>query len=112
MGQLMSTRKQVGYVTPEQSKKRNAEHEKTIMDFIEQKGEVTTVFLVGQGIDVSVVRRMLVDMRERGLITMKLSGNPAQRIHCYSKAPPRIMRQRWVSIDNGIPLGQHHRNTL
>lgn len=102
-----SKRKQVGYVSPEESRKRNAAHEKSILNAIDGHGEVTTAYLISKGFDVSVARRVLVDMHQRGLITLRVSENGGQRTHCYSKAPAKIMRLPWRATDNGQPLGMH-----
>ena len=102
-----SKRKQVGYVSPAESKKRNAGHEKSILNFIAGKGEVTTSYLISKGMDVSVARRVLVDMHQRGLITLRVQDNGGQRTHCYSKAPAKIMRDSWHVTDNGAVLGMH-----
>ena len=100
-------RKAIGYVSPAMAKKKNQKHEKEILAELETMDEVCTQHLVNIGMDISVARRIQVDMHRRGILTLRIAVLGGKKTHYYSKSPPNIMRDKWVPTDNGAVVGIH-----
>ena len=102
----MSKRKEIGYVSPEESRRRTAMAEEKVFHALESDSEITTYMMCQAGLDVSVARRVLADMHQRGLLNLRVEDSRDRR-HFYSKAGPMIMRLPWTNSDNGAVLGCH-----
>ena len=90
---------------------RRASHAAVIME-LAKAGEFTVYDIP---LDVSVARRALRELCEEYSLIGELAVLPrvvrGRAIHrgtmCYRAGPPRIMRQAWVTGDNGIRLGHY-----
>ena len=104
--------KSPGYQMKCKGQQQQQLRERAIYRLLEKNSEITSMMCVAQsGLDVSVARRTLKDMEDRGILICR-AGGEQRRSFYYSLAGIKPLKVKWTNIDNGCPLGQHHRNTL
>jgi len=108
-----TNRQKVGYRTPEQGRATRMEREAKVFKLLEENRMIDSAMVVELGFDISVARGLLNDMTKNGSIKMHVSEKGTQnRKHWFTSIGLNPMRMRWVTTDNGVPLGQWHRKTM
>ena len=99
--------KSSGYKAKQKSQKLQAIRENAIHRLLDKNSEITSMMAVAQsGLDVSVARRTLKDMEERGILICR-AGGKERRTFYYSLAGLKPLKMRWVNIENGAVIGIH-----
>ena len=82
------------YVSPEDAKACRRKHELLAIELMKAQGEITQASMVENGIDVSVARRTLAEMADRGtIIARKLDFKGTL---AYTLAPKSELSRPWI----------------
>lgn len=94
-----------GYVSPEEAEAHRKAQEALVKELCEEHTEISRSHLTATGLDISVARRLLADLRKRGVVQTRI-GQPAGTMY-YRWNPRGLMGLSWVKTHNSTPLGQH-----